>query len=257
LITSLFTRIGQTRTRLKPDHALIAPDSHVISTLPAWNGATGVVVLSPAIGARLAQTLVFLEPTAEPAVFLPTPGVEVFLYVLEGGVSVTGGTDLALRADLAAGGYGFHPADTGAMTVTVTEQTRLLLFEKRYVPAPSANGPGPVSGRVADVEGKPFMGDPDARLQVLLPETAEFDMAVNIFTYQSGASLPFAETHIMEHGLLMLEGEGIYRLNECWYPVAAGDSIWMASYCPQWFAAFGKTQAAYIYYKDVHRDSMI
>jgi (S)-ureidoglycine aminohydrolase len=78
-------------------------------------------------------------------------------------------------------------------------------------------------------------------------------MAVNIFTYDPGATLPFVETHIMEHGLLMLSGCGIYRLDADRHRVAAGDVIWMASYCPQWFIAQGKTPSSYIYYKDVNR----
>ena len=36
-------------------------------------------------------------------------------------------------------------------------------------------------------------------------------------------------------------------------PVAAGDVIWMAPFCPQWFVAMGKTPASYLYYKDVNR----
>ena len=109
--------------------------------------------------------------------------------------------------------------------------------------------------------GEPFMvlstpgGDnqDQALLQVLLPDDSRFDMAVNIFTYQPGATLPFVETHIMEHGLLMLAGQGVYRLNGDWHPVQAGDVIWMASYCPQWFVAMGAEPASYIYYKDVNR----
>ena len=61
------------------------------------------------------------------------------------------------------------------------------------------------------------------------------------------------EIHYMEHGLLMLEGGGIYRLGEHWYPVTAGDFIWMAPYCPQWFGALGKTPAKYLIYKDWNR----
>ena len=90
-------------------------------------------------------------------------------------------------------------------------------------------------------------------MQALLPTGPAFDMAVNIFTYQPGATLPFVETHIMEHGLLMLKGQGIYRLDADWHPVQAGDVIWMAPYCPQWFVAMGPTLASYIYYKDVNR----
>ena len=62
---------------------------------------------------------------------------------------------------------------------------------------------------------------------MLLPDVPAFDLAMNIFNYQPGATLPFVETHVMEHGLLMLAGQGVYRLEEAWYPVAAGDAIWM------------------------------
>jgi (S)-ureidoglycine aminohydrolase len=113
--------------------------------------------------------------------------------------------------------------------------------------------PKSIIGNAADVPCQPFLGDPDARLQVLLPDVPAFDLAMNIFTYQPGATLPFVETHVMEHGLLMLAGQGVYRLEDSWYPVAAGDVIWMASYCPQWFVAMGKTPASYLYYKDVNR----
>ncbi len=59
--------------------------------------------------------------------------------------------------------------------------------------------------------------------------------------YQPGAALALVEIHVMEHGLLMLQGGGIYRLGNSWYPVQTGDFIWMAPYCPQWFGALGKT----------------
>jgi (S)-ureidoglycine aminohydrolase len=61
----------------------------------------------------------------------------------------------------------------------------------------------------------------------------------------------------MEHGLLLLDGQGIYRLGERWYPIQAGDAIWMGPYCPQWFAAIGKNPARYLYYKDVNRDPLL
>ena len=76
------------------------------------------------------------------------------------------------------------------------------------------------------------MGDADLRLQVLLPVAPAFDMAVNIFTYQPGATLPQVEIHVMEHGLLMLDGAGVYRLGDDYHPVQAGDVIWMASVLP-------------------------
>ncbi len=55
------------------------------------------------------------------------------------------------------------------------------------------------------------MGDPALQVRMLLPDTPEHDFAVNTMTFQPGASLSLVEMHVMEHGLLMLEGGGIYR----------------------------------------------
>jgi quercetin dioxygenase-like cupin family protein len=99
-----------------------------------------------------------------------------------------------------------------------------------------------------------FLGDEDARLQVLLPAQAAFDLAINILTFQPGTTSPFVESHFMEHGLFMLRGQGIYRLEGEWHPVREGDVLWMAPYCPHWFVAVGKAPASFIYYQDFNRD---
>ena len=92
--------------------------------------------------------------------------------------------------------------------------------------------------------------DPDLQVKCLLPDAMRFDFAVNTMVYQPGAALSMVEMHVMEHGLLMLEGGGIYRLGDSWYPVTAGDFIWMGPWCPQWFGALGKVPAKYLIYKD-------
>ena len=76
---------------------------------------------------------------------------------------------------------------------------------------------------------------------------------MNTMVYQPGAALSMVEMHVMEHGLIMLEGGGIYRLGDSWYPVTAGDFIWMGPWCPQWFGAIGKIPAKYLIYKDWNR----
>ncbi len=78
-------------------------------------------------------------------------------------------------------------------------------------------------------------------MRTLVPNSPAFDFACNTMTYQPGASLSQVEIHYMEHGLLMLEGGGIYRLGDQWYPTQAGDFIWMAPFCPQWFGATWQT----------------
>ncbi len=235
--------LGTTRTVLRRDHALIAPDSHVPSVLPGWTKTTAFLLVGPGMGARLKQSLLVLEPGAEGRG--ACGGEEFFLYSLEGGIRVN-------STILQPGSYAWLPPG-GDFEVHAPDGGRLLSFAKRYEPVALAPVPEFLTGRVAEVPEQPFLGDPAARLQALLPDELGFDMAVNIFTYDPGATLPFVECHVMEHGLLFLEGAGVYRLGEAWYPVQAGDVIWMAPYCPQWFVASGKTPSRYIYYKDVNR----
>jgi len=95
--------------------------------------------------------------------------------------------------------------------------------------------------------------DPWLEVRALIPDDRAFDFRVNTMRFRPGAALPAVEIHVMEHGLLMLEGGGIYRLGSEWYPVEAGDFIWMDRYCPQWFGALGKQPAKYLIYKDWDR----
>jgi (S)-ureidoglycine aminohydrolase len=127
------------------------------------------------------------------------------------------------------------------------------VIEKPYHPLGASKPPGKFLASEPAVVPKPLMNDPDLQVRALVPEDSSFDFAVNTMTFQPGAALPMVEMHVMEHGLLMLAGGGIYRLGEHWYPVAKGDFIWMAPYCPQWFGAIGKTPAKYLIYKDWNR----
>ncbi len=242
---------GTTRTAIRSRHALLAPDGIVASVLPGWTGAACYVTISPALGSRFSQLRVELSNggTGRGA----TGPRQMFFYVLGGTVEVTtGGQPLADR--LEPGGYLYLPPETAYhVSATGAGGANLLIFDKLYLPLAGVEPPGIVAGREQGIDGIPFLGDTAAMLQVLLPDVPAFDLAVNVFKYAPGATLPFVETHIMEHGLLMLAGEGIYRLEDYWYPVRAGDAIWMAPYCPQWFVATGKAPASYIYYKDVNR----
>ena len=78
-------------------------------------------------------------------------------------------------------------------------------------------------------------------------------MHVNIVTFRPGASIPFEETHVMEHGLFVLEGKAAYRLNRDWVEVEAGDFMWLRAFCPQACYAAGPGRFRYLLYKDVNR----
>jgi (S)-ureidoglycine aminohydrolase len=242
---------GFTRNVVTQRYALLTPSGFVPGNLPGWQKAVCNVLISPAMGARFCQLLITLEHDGQ---CLGNTGAnQYFIFVVEGTASILLGER---RHRLEAGSYVYLPAGTDVQLKSGGADTRVLIFKKPYEPLPGTRKPAAFVAHEREIKGQPFLGDESAQLQVLLPEEPAFDMAVNIFTYQPGATLPFVETHIMEHGLLMLKGQGIYRLDADWHPVQEGDVIWMAAYCPQWFVAMGKTPASYIYYKDVNRDPM-
>lgn len=255
-MTDLF---GHSRSVVAPRYALITPPGLVRAPLPGWPGAACAVVISPALGARFAQILVDLPPGA--AATRVAPDDELLVFVRAGAVVVSvgegGQVGDARDERLGPGGYAFIPAARPYSVAAGPEGADLLVFQRRYVPLAGTPPPAPVLGHEQEIAGAPFMGDEAAMLKSLLPDAPAFDMAVNIFTFQPGATLPIVETHVMEHGLLMIQGQGIYRLAGDYHPVQVGDVIWMAAYCPQWFVATGKTPARYIYYKDVNRDPLV
>jgi len=131
------------------------------------------------------------------------------------------------------------------------------VIEKAYQPLGSSKPPQVIVSSEDAVASHPLGDDPSLQVKCLLPDEPSFDFAVNTMTYQPGAALSIVEMHVMEHGLIMLEGGGIYRLGDSWYPVTAGDFIWMAPWCPQWFGAIGKVPAKYLIYKDWNRHPLV
>jgi (S)-ureidoglycine aminohydrolase len=241
------TLYGATRSVVKSHYALITPQGLISAPIAGWRASRAVILIAPRLGAQFVQFQVTLDVGGG------SNGVtarEQFIYVLGGRLAV----QLDARQEtLQVGGYLYLPPATHYDLQAQAPATELLVIERDYVAQSGLLPPAPLTGREQDIAGTPFMGDNDALLKLLLPDVPTFDMAVNLFTFQPGATLPIVETHIMEHGLLLLQGQGIYRLGDDWHPVQAGDTIWMAPYCPQWFVATGKTPARYIYYKDVNR----
>ena len=231
-------RLGFTRSAHQTDHLLLTPDTFVRAPRPGMHQATAIVHISPAAGAKFTQYTAEFEPDGR----LGPANGERFLYVLEGEVSVDG---RALRS----GGYGYFPPGC-EVSIAARGAARATVIEKPY---DGANPPAMFTGNESSVPPKALMDDPDLQVRALIPEDTAFDFAVNTMIFQPGAALSMVEMHVMEHGLMMLEGCGIYRLGEKWYPVTAGDFIWMAPYCPQWFGAIGKVPAKYLIYKDWNR----
>jgi (S)-ureidoglycine aminohydrolase len=247
-MTPLF---GHTRSVIRSHYALLEPSGFVASLMPGWPGATAHIVISPAMGARFAQTHLHFAASGDGKG--ETLDEEFCAYVVAGGGSALAGD---VKATLSAGSFVFVPPGT-RWSFKAKKGSELVLFSRHYEALEGVESPAPRIGHASEVKALPFLGDPAARLQTLLPVEPAFDMAVNVFTYDPGATLPIVETHVMEHGLVMLGGQGVYRLGDDYHPVHKGDVIWMRAYCPQWFVAMGKEPASYLYYKDVNRPPVL
>jgi (S)-ureidoglycine aminohydrolase len=237
--------LGSTRSSLKSDHLLQTPDTFVRTPLPGAEGVEFIIHAAPQLGAGFTQ---MTAEFASGATLGPAPA-QRFLYVLEGELQLHTETGDHLLTD---SGFAYLPEGT-SHNVRAAKKSRAALIEKPYEPIDGAPDPQIAIGNESTIADVPLMGDPALRVRSLMPDGPAYDFAVNTMTYDPGAALSMVEIHVMEHGLLMLQGGGIYRLGDSWYPVQAGDFIWMAPYCPQWFGAIGKQPAKYLIYKDWRR----
>ena len=237
------------RARLRPRYALFPLEGYPCSRLPNWPGVEARVLAAPALGAEFVEMLV--DPKKGQGGESKADGrIETFYYVVSGGVDLT--VD-GRKHPLAAGGYALVPP-TADHAVTATADSRLIVLKKAYEPLAGVTPPGLFVGDVAKVPGEVYLGDAGARLQTLIPDELPYDLAMNIFTFETGHSLPYVETHVMEHGLWFLQGKGLYYLDDTWMEVEKDDFIWMGPYVPQSYYATGPVASKYLYYKNVNRE---
>ncbi len=237
--------LGRTRSSQQPNHLLLTPDTFVRTTLPGMKKCSAIVHVSPALGAKFTQYTAEFESGGE----LGPTLAQRFIFVMEGGVKVEAE---GKSKKLSPNGYAYFPEGL-QHRVVAAKGSRLAAIEKSFRPLDSANEPHLIISSEDAVSSHPLGDDPSLQVKCLLPDEMSFDFAVNTMVYQPGAALSMVEMHVMEHGLIMLEGGGIYRLGDSWYPVTAGDFIWMGPWCPQWFGAIGKVPAKYLIYKDWNR----
>ncbi|XP_027335817.1 (S)-ureidoglycine aminohydrolase [Abrus precatorius] len=240
---------GFTRSVYKRDHALISPESHVYSPLPDWINTSGAYLISPQMGSHFVMYLAKLKENSRSG--LPLHDVERFIFVLQGAVTLTdaAGVSHVMKVD----SYAYLPPNY-EHSVECDAPATVVVFERRYVLLPN-HVPEPV---VNSTDKQPLLETPGEifELRKLLPTSLAYDFNIHIMDFQPGEFLNVKEVHYNQHGLLLLEGQGIYRLGDSWYPVQAGDVIWMAPFVPQWYAALGKTRTRYLLYKDVNRSPL-
>ena len=242
---------GHTRTKVTSNHAFITPDTHVEAPLVGWKKAQAITLISPHMGARFNMYIALIKAGGD--VGPQRADVERFMFTLNGRLIFSDGHKETV---FASGSYAYCPPNT-PYTLRATSDSQLVIFERNYTPLDGYEVPEMVVAHETDKQSAPFLGDDNAQLKLLLPDDPRFDMGVNLFRFKPGTPLPFVENHVMEHGMMMLQGGGVYRLDDNWYPIQKGDVIWMGSFCPQWFGALGREDSIYLYYKDINRDPLL
>ena len=194
-----------TRSANRADHRLQTPETFVRAPLPGMRQATAIVHASPAGGAGFVQYTAEFEAGGALAACVD----QRFVYVLDGSLTVGG-------ARLGAGDFAYVAAGADT-TVAADAACRAAVIEKPYEALGSPRPPT-FTGRESQLVPTHLADDPWLEVRALIPDDRAFDFRVNTMTFLPGAALPAFEIHVMEHGLLMLEGGGIYRLGSEWYP---------------------------------------
>jgi (S)-ureidoglycine aminohydrolase len=241
---------GHNRTMVTPHYAVMPPEGILESRMPGFEKTKIRFQTSRAMGAGFTQALLEMEAGGG----TPTPredGLEHFFYVLDGEADV-GAEGETQR--LGAGGFAYVPAGRAYGIRAVGGPARAIWIKKRYEVAPGIAPRGAFHGH-KDAVPKVNKHTRGRNWQALLGEAdLSMDMEINILSFEPGNYFPFVETHVMEHGLYMLEGQGLYLLGREWHECWAGDFVWMGAYVPQQFYATGWGNASYLLYKNVNRD---
>ncbi|KAB1215686.1 Ureidoglycine aminohydrolase [Morella rubra] len=259
---------GFTRSVYKKDHALITPESHVSSPLPEWTNTLGAYLIAPAMGSHFVMYLAKMQENSKSG--LPPFDIERFIFVVQGAVTLSNVSGVSHK--LIVDSYAYLPPSF-QHSLKCDASATLVVFERRYASMENYV----TEPIISSTEKQPLLETPGEvfelrkllptsfqydfnihvfELRKLLPTSFQYDFNIHIMDFQPGEFLNVKEVHYNQHGLLLLEGQGIYRLGDSWYPVEAGDVIWMAPFVPQWYAALGKTRSRYLLYKDVNRNPL-
>ena len=225
------------------------------SFLPFWENTRLWVLSRPLSGfaETFSQYIMEVAPgggSDRPETDAAAQGV---LFVVEGRATLK--VDGAEHV-LTPGGYAYLPPQSGwTLHNKGDDVLRFHWIRKAYQPVDGLDAPHVIITNEQDV-APTVMPDTDgkwATTRFVEPSDLRHDMHVNIVTFDPGAVIPFMETHVMEHGLYVLEGKAVYRLNTDWVEVEAGDYMWLRAFCPQACYAGGPGRFRYLLYKDVNR----
>ena len=227
----------------------------VTSALPFWAKTRAWVLARPLSGfaETFSQYIMEVLPGGGSERPDTDPQAQAVLFVVAGTGTLDIGGDTHL---IETGSYAYIPAGTRwTLKATGDDALRFHWIRKAYVAVDGLDHPQAfvTSDQAVKPSEMPGTDGKWATTRFVEPDDLRHDMHVNIVTFQPGAVIPFLETHVMEHGLYVLEGKAVYRLNQDWVEVEAGDFMWLRAFCPQACYAGGPGPFRYLLYKDVNR----
>ena len=231
----------------------------VTSYLPGWDQTRLWLIARPMSGfsETFSQYVMEVAPGGGSDAPDAETGAQHWLFVTDGLIDLTiDGTGY----ELDSGGYAYIPPNT-AWTLRAEGHTpaRFHWIRKLYEPSPGVASPPAfvTNEKTITPTAMPDTNDVWATTRFVDPTDLRYDAHVNIVTFQPGGVIPFEETHAMEHGLYVLQGRAVYKLNSDWVEAEAGDFMWLRAYCPQACYAAGPGPFRYLLYKDVNRHATL
>jgi (S)-ureidoglycine aminohydrolase len=229
----------------------------VTSRFPNWNKTRAWILAKPLSGFAETFSQYIMEVSPKGGSLNPEPEVnaEGFLFV------VSGQLDLELdgsKYQMIEGGYAYiSPNSDWKIVNSSAKNVNFHWIRKYYERIDGFDLPVSFVTNENDIEPGGFTSQQTngiwSTTLFVDPEDLRHDCHVNIVNFEPGGVIPFEETHVMEHGLYVLEGKAVYRLNEDWVEVEAGDFMWLRAFCPQACYAAGPGRFRYLLYKDVNR----
>ncbi|MGR3614802.1 MAG: bifunctional allantoicase/(S)-ureidoglycine aminohydrolase [Paracoccaceae bacterium] len=227
----------------------------VTSFLPGWTGMRMWVIARPMTGfaETFSQYIVELQAGGGSDVPESDPTAQAGLFVTQGTLTITiDGQDHVLSE----GGFAYLPAgQSWSLRNDGATPNGFHWIRKAWQAAPGIEKPEAYFINENDIAPNemPDTNGAWATTRFMDPEDMRHDMHVTVVTFEPGGVIPFLETHVMEHGLYVLEGKAAYKLNQDWVEVEAGDFMWLRAFCPQACYAGGPGRFRYLLYKDVNR----
>jgi len=227
----------------------------VTSFLPNFTKHRVWILARPLSGfaESFAQYALELKPGGGSDMPEPDPAAQAALFVAKGHLRLGIGAE---RFELRPGSFAYLPASAPWSLWNVgDDDAGVHWIRKRFDRSETDRVPEPIVRHESDVEKSPMpnCGATWATQRFIDPFDMAHDFHVNIVNFQPGGRIPFAETHVMEHGLYVLQGTGKYLLNQDWVDVGPGDFMWLRAFCPQACIATGEEPFRYLLYKDVNR----